>query len=73
MRSSVWFFNGFGRLAQAMRSVLIPILPALALLLTAAPAQAATWAIPEPSSMVLFGLGVLGVIIGRHGARRPRE
>jgi len=39
----------------------------------ATPALAAGTAVAEPSSMALFGLGVLGVIIGRRGARRKRD
>jgi hypothetical protein len=45
----------------------------LMLLGFATPALAAGVAIPEPSSMALFGLGVIGVIIGRRGARRKRD
>lgn len=37
-------------------------------------AQSGSSVIPEPSTMVLFGLGVAGVAIGRHYAsRRPDE
>ncbi|MGN3973695.1 PEP-CTERM sorting domain-containing protein [Tsuneonella sp. SYSU-LHT278] len=39
----------------------------------ATPAQAAQAMIPEPSTLALFGIGVLGVIIGRHGSRRRRD
>jgi len=48
---------------------------ALALLFLgfATPALAAGSAIPEPSSMALFGIGVLGVIVGRRGARSKRD
>lgn len=46
---------------------------ALLLLAVASPAAAATAAVPEPSTMALFGLGVLGVIVGRRGARRKRD
>ncbi|WP_170304707.1 PEP-CTERM sorting domain-containing protein [Croceicoccus estronivorus] len=28
---------------------------------------------PEPSDLALFSLGLLGVIIGRHGFRRSRK
>jgi hypothetical protein len=51
-----------------MRSALF-----IVLLAAASPALAATTAVPEPSSMALFGLGVLGVIVGRQGARRKRD
>jgi hypothetical protein len=30
-------------------------------------------AVPEPSTMVLFGMGVAGVIIGRRGGRSRRD
>ena len=37
-------------------------------------AQSGSSVIPEPSTMVLFGLGVAGVVLGRHyAARRPDE
>lgn len=39
----------------------------------ATPALAAGAAVPEPSSMALFGLGVLGVVVGRRGARGKRD
>jgi hypothetical protein len=39
----------------------------------ATPALAAGTAVPEPSSMALFGLGVVGVLVGRRGARRKRD
>jgi hypothetical protein len=43
----------------------------LLLTLLSAPAFAGNGtAVPEPSSMALFGLGVLGVIVGRRGARK---
>ena len=45
----------------------------LMLLAFATPASAASATVPEPSSMALFGLGVLGVIVGRRGARRKRD
>ena len=45
----------------------------LMLLGFATPALAAGVAVPEPSSMALFGLGIMGVIIGRRGARRKRD
>lgn len=43
------------------------------LLAFATPALAVGAAIPEPSSMALFGLGVLGVVVGRVGARKKRD
>lgn len=30
-------------------------------------------AVPEPSTLMLFGLGVAGVIIGREGGRKRRD
>jgi PEP-CTERM motif len=44
--------------------------------LTAGPAlaQSGGSAVPEPSTMVLFGLGAAGVIVGRRlSSRRPEE
>ena len=48
---------------------------ALAAALTASPTAAAGGIdIPEPSDPWLFALGVAGLLIGRHAAkRRPRE
>ncbi|GAA4042931.1 PEP-CTERM sorting domain-containing protein [Parerythrobacter jejuensis] len=47
---------------------------ALTLLVLAAPASAQSGiAIPEPSNWALFGLGVLGVLIGRFGIRSRRR
>jgi MYXO-CTERM domain-containing protein len=48
------------------------VLP-LWLLWTASPALAASAVIPEASSFALFGLGVLGVLVGRRSARRKRD
>jgi hypothetical protein len=45
----------------------------LMLLGFATPALAAGAAVPEPSSMALFGLGVLGVLAGWRGARGKRH
>ena len=42
----------------------------LLLLLAAAPAHAAGTAVAEPSSLALFALGVIGVIVGRQSAKR---
>lgn len=40
----------------------------------ASPALAGTGsAVPEPSTLVLFGLGALGVIVGRQGGRSRRD
>lgn len=30
-------------------------------------------AVPEPSSLMLFGLGAVGVIVGRRGGRSRRD
>ncbi|MCT2558486.1 PEP-CTERM sorting domain-containing protein [Tsuneonella sp. YG55] len=45
----------------------------IAFLAMAVPAHAADTTVPEPSALALFGIGVLGVIIGRHGSRRKRD
>ena len=53
----------------AMRT-LAPIV----LLLSAAPAAASGGTeVPEPSSLAIFGLGVLGVIVGRQAAKRRAD
>ena len=49
------------------------LVPAFLLLSLTSPAFAAGTAVPEPSSLALFGLGVLGVVVGRYGARRRRD
>ncbi|MBD3729512.1 MAG: PEP-CTERM sorting domain-containing protein [Sphingomonadales bacterium] len=52
-----------------MRRLLVPTM----LILLASPAYAAGGvAVPEPSNLGLFLLGVIGVILGRRGARRRR-
>lgn len=42
-------------------------------LLSATPAAAAGTAVSEPSSLALFALGVLGVIVGRQSSRGKRD
>ncbi len=46
-----------------------------AVLFSASPALAASAeSIPEPSNIALFGLGMIGLILGRRGGRRkPRD
>ncbi|MEO5587866.1 MAG: PEP-CTERM sorting domain-containing protein [Novosphingobium sp.] len=39
----------------------------------ATPALANSVAVPEPTTLALFGLGVAGVIIGRRGGRSRRD
>lgn len=48
---------------------LIPLI----LMAIATPAWASGSAITEPSSMALFGLGLVGVLVGRHYARNDRD
>jgi len=46
----------------------------LILAFAASPAMAASGAqVPEGSAVTLFALGLLGVIIGRRGAMRPKD
>ncbi len=46
----------------------------IALLACASPAMAANGAqVPEGSAAALFALGLLGVIVGRRGAMRPKD
>ncbi|ANY20188.1 hypothetical protein A6F68_01675 [Tsuneonella dongtanensis] len=45
----------------------------LFLLVLPAPAMAASTAVAEPSNLMLFGLGVLGVVVGRQTSRRKRD
>ncbi|MGX7926595.1 PEP-CTERM sorting domain-containing protein [Tsuneonella sp. HG094] len=52
-----------------MMRLLLPLF----VLLFASPAAAAGTAVSEPSSLVLFALGVLGVIVGRQSSRRKRD
>ena len=49
---------------------------ALGVALSVSPAMAADWiAIPEPGDPWLFALGVVGLLVGRHAARKkpPRD
>ena len=56
----------------AGRSPIPTLAIATGLLCTAQPALAsAGFSIPDPSNLALFAIGVLGLIVGRHGARRP--
>ncbi|MDD3797846.1 MAG: PEP-CTERM sorting domain-containing protein [Novosphingobium sp.] len=54
------------------RLLLLALVPLY--LLQAAPA-AASWSnpVPEPSDLALFALGMLGVIVGRHGFQQNRK
>lgn len=59
----------------AIRTIRLAALGAGASLALASPAWAqAIASIPEPTDLALFGLGVMGVIIGRQGSRkRPKD
>ena len=48
-------------------------LVALIVAFHAAPAAAAGTVVTEPSSLALFALGVLGVIVGRQTSRGKRD
>jgi xanthosine utilization system XapX-like protein len=50
-----------------------PLIPAIIALLMAAPVEASTGAVPEPSNLALFLLGLLGVIIGRQSIAGSRD
>lgn len=54
-----------GRTLSALLLSLLAALPAHA--------QSASAAVPEPSGIALFGMGLAGIIIGRRLARRPRD
>lgn len=43
------------------------------LLALADPVQAAGTVVTEPSTLALFALGIVGVIVGRHGSRGKRD
>ena len=50
------------------------LIPALVLLLCAAPALAAgTQAVPEAPAASLFALGLLGVIVGRRASMKQKD
>lgn len=58
-----------------MSNIISRIVSFLLALATASPVLAAggSTTIPEGSALTLFALGILGVIIGRRGAMRPKE
>lgn len=50
------------------------ILALATFMLSASPALAqASISVPEPTDLTLFALGVVGLIVGRQGARRRRD
>lgn len=59
-----------GRIDMSLRMACAALLVALA---ASTPAFANSSAVPEPSTLVLFGMGVAGVIIGRSGGRSRRD
>lgn len=52
------------------RIVAASIAIALAFLALPALAQSASTPVPEPTDLALFALGVAGLLIGRHAARK---
>ncbi len=71
-RARRWVFAGALMQRNPTPSILTPRLACAALFIalgTATPAFAQGSAVPEPSTLVLFGLGVAGVIIGRRGGK----
>jgi hypothetical protein len=50
-----------------------PLVPAIIVLLMAAPVEASSGAVPEPSDLALFLLGLVGVIVGRQSIASPRD
>jgi hypothetical protein len=55
-----------------VRNAILIALASIANLVLAAPAHAAgSIALPEPNTLMLLSLGVAGLLIGRHVARKP--
>ena len=62
--------NGLVMMKKPSMRSLIVMLGAIA----ASPAQAqSSAAVPEPNNLVLLGLGVVGLLVGRHVARRKKD
>lgn len=55
---------------MSFQTIAVALLIALG---SATPAFADSVAVPEPTTLALFGLGVAGVIIGRRGGRSRRD
>ena len=53
-------------------STLLPSVLVVSILVTAPAMAAGGVSIPEPSDLSLFALGVVGLLVGRHAAKRRK-
>jgi hypothetical protein len=60
----IWEHPMFARLVAASFAIVLAFLALPAL------AQSASTPVPEPTDLALFALGVAGLVIGRHVARK---